>query len=267
MMKRPSYRHGFTLIELLVVIAIVAVLFALVLPAVQNLREAANKASCRSKLRQLGIALHNYHDSRGNFPAANEWIRTVLPFIEQGDNTPFDAVLAMTICPSDPRASNFKSQTGAGLTSYLAVSGLDTDDGLGIIGWKTHTRITDISDGSSGTVMLGERPPSASLSWGWWKGNAFDIYLGAANMTRLYAYSGGGPYGNVQCAQDGPFYFQPGNIDNNCDASHLWSIHPGGGNFVFGDGSTRFLSYSIGKTILPQLATRAGGEVVDQGAY
>jgi prepilin-type N-terminal cleavage/methylation domain-containing protein/prepilin-type processing-associated H-X9-DG protein len=267
MMKRPSFRHGFTLIELLVVIAIVAVLLAFLLPAVQKVREAANQASCRSKLRQLGIALHNYHDSRGNFPGGKDWIRNVLPFIEQPENTPSDVVLAMTVCPSDPRASNFKSQTDAGLTSFLAVSGLDTNDGLGIIGANTHTRITDISDGSSGTVMVGERPPSASLIWGWWSGNAFDIYLGAANMTQLSTYSGGGPDGNVKCTQAGPFYFQPGNVQNNCDACHFWSVHPGGGNFVFGDGSTRFLSYSIGKTILPQLATRAGGEVVDQGAY
>jgi prepilin-type processing-associated H-X9-DG protein len=234
---------------------------------VQNLREAANKASCRSKLRQLGIALHNYHDSRGNFPAGTEWTRNVLPFIEQQGNTPFDVVLAMTVCPSDPRAGNFKSQAGRGLTSYLAVSGLDTNDGLGILGWKTHTRITDITDGTSGTVMLGERPPSATLFYGVWSESTFDIYLGAANMTQLSSYSVGGPDGNVKCTQDGPFYFQQGNVQNNCDACHFWSVHPGGGNFVFGDGSTRFLSYSIGKTILPQLATRAGGEVVDQGAY
>jgi prepilin-type N-terminal cleavage/methylation domain-containing protein/prepilin-type processing-associated H-X9-DG protein len=266
-MKRSLSRRGFTLIELLVVIAIMAVLFALVLPAVQKVREAANQASCRSKLRQLGIALHNYHDSRGNFPGGKDWIVSVLPFIEQRDNTPHDVVLAMTVCPCDPRASDFKSQTDRGLTSFLAVSGLDTNDGLGIIGWNTHTRMTNISDGTSGTVMLGERPPPASLVYGWWSNAAFDIYLGAANMTPLATYSGGGPDGNVKCTQNGPFYFQPGNVQNNCDACHFWSVHPGGGNFVFGDGSTRFLSYSIGKTILPQLATRAGGEVVDQGAY
>jgi prepilin-type N-terminal cleavage/methylation domain-containing protein/prepilin-type processing-associated H-X9-DG protein len=67
-MPRPIRRHGFTLIELLVVIAIIAVLIALLLPAVQAAREAARRAQCVNNLKQLGLAMQNYHDTQGSFP-------------------------------------------------------------------------------------------------------------------------------------------------------------------------------------------------------
>jgi len=97
-MVSTSGRRGFTLIELLVVIAIIAVLIALLLPAVQQAREAARRTQCRNNLHQIGLALHNYHDTHNCFPPGNlgpnfstgagvgghehTWMTLILPFMD-----------------------------------------------------------------------------------------------------------------------------------------------------------------------------------------
>jgi prepilin-type N-terminal cleavage/methylation domain-containing protein/prepilin-type processing-associated H-X9-DG protein len=115
--RAPVARRGFTLVELLVVIAIIGVLVALLLPAVQSAREAARRMGCQTKLKQLALAAHNFHDVNGKFPAGNEyrlgtvapwtqnldyyetWAITMLPYLEQ-------ASLAQMWDPTTPNAWN-----------------------------------------------------------------------------------------------------------------------------------------------------------------
>jgi len=279
-------RRGFTLIELLVVIAIIAVLIGLLLPAIQKVREAANRTKCQNHLHQLGLALHNYHDNNNGLPQAynkpnpwaapdnltrKSWMAFILPYIEQ------DSLLQVGVagyqgivvkifgCPSDPlegRLGVFPGLPPGAMTDYIAVDGslysnnssatfgvgLPTD---GVLYGGSHTRLTDILDGTSNTVMVGERPPASSTSWGWWTWGPYDSSLGVQNACP-------DPHGEP-CPL--PQLYGPGRPGVECDALHFWSLHPGGANWLRADGSTKFLSYSA-RPIMPSLATRSGGEVV-----
>jgi prepilin-type processing-associated H-X9-DG protein len=213
------------------------------------------------------------------------WAGLVLPFVEQellassGALNAQQALLLIYQCPSDPRwgglsyGGNYKFLGDQfGLTSYLAVEGsayrlgstVATEVAMefggpkdGVIYRSSDTHLTDITDGSSNTLLVGERPPSPApaLDWGWWAWSAYDSALAVVDR-RLLIYS--------DCPS--PSVYGPGDPENECDATHFWSFHPGGANWLFADGSVRFLPYSA-RDLLPALATRSGGETVDPSEY
>jgi prepilin-type N-terminal cleavage/methylation domain-containing protein len=195
-------RNAFSLIELLVVIGIFGLLMGLLLPAVQSARESAIRSQCLNNLKQIGIALHNHHDSFGRFPPqppqnhddpnyALDWTALILPEIEQqplwdatliafqsDPSSPYQdpphvgaaTVIKLYVCPDDPRLfTPLRDQDGitAAYTSYIGVSG-GKDDRNGVLGISPGIQLIDITDGTTQTLMVGERPPPDTLQAGWW---------------------------------------------------------------------------------------------------
>jgi prepilin-type N-terminal cleavage/methylation domain-containing protein/prepilin-type processing-associated H-X9-DG protein len=285
-------RCGFTLIETLVVIAIVAVLAGLLLPAIQRVRDVGYRAKCSNQVKQLGLALQSCHANEGYFPAGVRgkntpqpfvsWITPILPYVDQQalwqksksafsqdrvffHNPPhvaLDTVLSVLNCPADGRGATPQRVVygyDVALTSYLGVSGTDTDAENGMLYLDSRVSAKDVVDGLSNTLMLGERPPSANLLLGWWYAGTGPDYRGTGDMI-LGVREFGGMTFQVGCPYE-VGSFSPGSINNTCDSHHFWSLHFGGANFGFADGSVRFLAYSADH-LMPALATRAGGEVV-----
>ena len=194
--KAPSRRPAFTLIELLVVIAIIGVLVGLLLPAVQQAREAARRASCSNNVKQLGLALHNYHDANKVFPPASvrryfrttsandwstnmlSWMAFILPYTENNtiyDQLDFDIEGGMSgtnatnynrvarniaikefRCPSDPTRKS--RQSGYEPTNYAACLG-DTQThkkSKSIMDCDSRVSIRDVLDGTSKTMAVAE---------------------------------------------------------------------------------------------------------------
>jgi prepilin-type N-terminal cleavage/methylation domain-containing protein/prepilin-type processing-associated H-X9-DG protein len=210
------------------------------------------------------------------FPLLN-WQGRLTPFIEQDalwrrineayaedkyalENPPHSARaewIRLYICPADGQRlpSDGPHSKSAGTCSYLGVSGKNDvlRDGLFFMDSTIH--FAAIKDGTSQTLMVGERPPSADHRWGRWYGGwggwgMSDAYLGVRESIP----------GDYYC-RPGTSFFKPDELRNPCSRYHFWSFHPGGGNWLFADASVRFLPYTAA-TSLPAMASRAGGEAI-----
>ena len=295
MIWQTEKRRAFTLIELLVVIAIIAILIGLLIPAVQKVREAAARLSCQNNLKQLGLACHSFHDANEGFPSGcytaggplqwTTWATELLPYLEQGSlwtqtyawlkanpGFPWEAgnpsvafVSPLFICPSNIRPTTISAaamglNTPVSLTSYLGNSGTSSNNPLsadGVLYANSSVKLGDIKDGTSRTILLGERPASANLLYGWWPAASGsgagdgDCVLGSRDVALTVVFGALATNVGLQ---------PPAGPNVQADGAHWWSFHPGGANFLYCDGSVHYLPYSA-NNVLPQLCTRAGGEV------
>jgi prepilin-type N-terminal cleavage/methylation domain-containing protein/prepilin-type processing-associated H-X9-DG protein len=284
-----SRRRGFSLIELLMVVSIIAVLISMMLPAVLRAREAAQRAQCKNNLRQIGLALQNYHASYGLFPpgvlgdnggpAAGQllhtWLAQLLPFIDQGAlytgynySERFDAVvnastvsrfIPVYVCPSliDPG----KPMTFAP-TMYAGNAGTMPGQNDGVLFPMSTVAFRDVIDGVSTTVIVGE----CAFGIGGWAQGAIVERGQKENSLGAGQGFGRGILRWWSCAEP---CARPGlnppltTCADSCERKFQFSsAHPGGAQFIFVDGHIRFVSQKIDSDVLKALITRAGRELV-----
>jgi len=306
MIERAANRRStaaFTLVELLVVIAIIGILMALLLPAVQSVREAARRIQCVNNLSQLALAAQQYESAHESFPPGVldakgpiesvaqgqhvNWLAHLLPHLDQQNaydrldfadgaygtkNAPLRNWGAnVFLCPSDSGAA---ALAPAGVSNYAGChhdveAPIDADN-HGVLFLNSGVRYRDIADGSSQTIMFGEKL-ATKLDLGWLSGtratlrNTGTAINGSSSAGGLLAVLGDAAeispgYAAAPAAAAAPG--KPALVVGGFE-----SHHPSGAVFAFADGSVRFLSNSTSRPLLAQFGHRADGQLLDERGY
>lgn len=291
-------RRGFTLIELLVVIAIIAVLIALLLPAVQQAREAARRTQCRNNLHQLGLALHNYHDTHSCFPPRSigvrvgatacdaygastaGWAVMLLPFIDEqalynatnfdlpmydGANTTVSkSQLAQYRCPTDTSVGFVNCGNGA-CNGVNPTGGVATSSYVANGGANNQSGSTCAPNTSTGPFYTNSRVRIRDIR----DGTSNTMALGECEWG-IRNKAGGGWHPQWAIGYGGANQADAYRPMNGYGMGNIWqfaSMHEGGAFFTFGDGAVRFLSENMDLTVYRALGTIAGNEVIDDEDY
>lgn len=271
-------RRGFTLIELLVVIAIIAILISLLLPAVQQAREAARRSQCKNNMAQIALATLNYEMAHGVLPPGTvnpdgpivsepdgyhmSWTVQLLPYLDQ---TPLflavdfskgaydqseeitEASMSVLICPSSPSPTGAVSYAGCHGGTEVQIA----EDNEGVFYLNSRVRYRDIPDGSTNTIFFGEKVwSSAELNW--------------LSGTRTSLRNTGHEPNQLPSIRDSreKLYQSnqtPDGMSDPAVVGGFGSWHFGGAQFALGDGSVRFLSENIDNLVYESLGKRADG--------
>lgn len=297
--NRPS-QLAFTLVELLVVVAIISLLLAILLPAVQSAREASRRRQCTTHLQQQILAALIYESQQRSLPPGSRehkrqnaegvaWRVLVLPYLEEestcsavppNDDGGFDGNKATVppaifLCPSVDRPA--PNGVTFSPSDYEGVSGAGaSDDGRrdledahcgdvytdGVFYPKSDTRISDITDGTSHTLAMGERSYWLSYVWTdgsyWVKNPQFKVCMHSTRNIRWPLGADHNRFGYFVYDPDAPAGAEKTMLFNDLEFD---SSHPEVVPFAMADGSVHLLDESIDLTVLRELATRNGHEV------